>query len=501
MARRASLRLPLVLALVAVMAASAVLALARPGGDTSTAVGGADSTTAAGEPVDNPEAGEQAETASRRKEALDAAIAAGFAVGQARPTSNPPTAGWTGEQPFDAAAPDDWEPAVAADPAAPWVYMVATRYGVAKACSGNCPTPYIALRVSADGGATFGPAKPLCACKGSGQYDPILEVVPGTGAVYALYLNGFNVMFTKSNDHGATWTAPVPVYGKVSWTDKPVIAIGNSGRDVYATFNGPTGGDPYVAISHDAGATWTQTKLADTNRYFFAFDADVAPDGTVYLAQSSLLYGGGGNKGSYPTATIDEHVFVSRDAGKTWEDHLVAQVQPGVRCVTGGCTPDYWLGHDALSVDAVGGVVVLYDGAAVLGGPQTIEARRSADGGRTWGAGVTISTPGEEATDPAIESTGTGDVRAWYMQTAGGGNLDQWNVWYRRSTDGGQTWSAPAKLSDATGGAAYKTAAGFLEPYGDYGELAITSTGKAFAVWGEGVSYDGPGGVWYTRQP
>ena len=31
------------------------------------------------------------------------------------------------------------------------------------------------------------------------------------------------------------------------------------------------------------------------------------------------------------------------------------------------------------------------------------------------------------------------------------------------------------KISDASGGAAYKTAAGFGEPYGDYGEIAITN--------------------------
>ena len=31
--------------------------------------------------------------------------------------------------------------------------------------------------------------------------------------------------------------------------------------------------------------------------------------------------------------------------------------------------------------------------------------------------------------------------------------------------------------------------------------MAITSTGKTIAVWGEGTSYDGPGGVWYNRQP
>ena len=76
-------------------------------------------------------------------------------------------------------------------------------------------------------------------------------------------MNGFNVVFVKSTDHGATWTAPVKTYGSVSWNDKPVIAVSDDGRDVYTTFNGPTGGDPWLAQSHDFGATWTQTKLVE----------------------------------------------------------------------------------------------------------------------------------------------------------------------------------------------------------------------------------------------
>jgi hypothetical protein len=55
-------------------------------------------------------------------------------------------------------------------------------------------------------------------------------------------------------------------------------------------------------------------------------------------------------------------------------------------------------------------------------------------------------------------------------------------------------------ISDVTSGASYKTANGFLEPYGDYGETAVTSTGKTIAIWGEGNSYTGPGGVWVNRQ-
>jgi hypothetical protein len=143
--------------------------------------------------------------------------------------------------------------------------------------------------------------------------------------------------------------------------------------------------------------------------------------------------------------------------------------------------------------------VLLYDGATVSHGNETVWARRSTNGGGTWSTRQALSTSGEMADFPAAESRGAGDIRVWYMQT-NGGNFDAWNVWYRSSTDGGSTWTAPVNLSDVTGGATYKTANGFLEPYGDYGEIAITNGGKAIATWGEGNSYTGPGGTWVNRQ-
>jgi|GEM_PF-312358 len=450
------------------------------------------------EAEENAEAEEQAEEVEEKHEAYEEAVREGKA-GKEFAVAAAPAAGWAGEQLVDSVA-DDWEPAIAADPAAPWVYILTTRYGTSKPCPGNCPDPWIALEISADGGATWTEGKPLCACKGGGQFDPIIEVVPGTGAVYAVYMSGFNVMFIKSTNHGTTWSAPVKTYGNISWNDKPVIAVSDDGKDVYVSFNGPTGGDPYVVQSHDSGATWTQRKLVDSNRYYFAFDADVAPDGTVYFGESAILYGGGGNKGTTPTGTIDEHVFVSTDKGATFTDRLVASVQPGLACVAAGCPPDFYLGHNALTVDATGRVVFIYDGATTAGGLQTISAQTSTTRGVSWSAAVTLSAPGNEATAPAIESTGSGDIRAWYYQTTGS-NPDIWNVYYRTSTNGGSTWSAAVRISDATSGATYKSAAGFLEIYGDYGEIAITSAGKTIATWAEGTSYTGPGGVWFNRQP
>ena len=69
---------------------------------------------------ENEEKEEQAEKLERRLEALEKAERQGK-VGQARTAAaGAPSAGWAGETPFDATA-DDWEPAIAADPSAPWV--------------------------------------------------------------------------------------------------------------------------------------------------------------------------------------------------------------------------------------------------------------------------------------------------------------------------------------------------------------------------------------------
>jgi hypothetical protein len=90
-----------------------------------------------------------------------------------------------------------------------------------------------------------------------------------------------------------------------------------------------------------------------------------------------------------------------------------------------------------------------------------------------------------------------GDFRLTWMDARGGA----WNVYYRASTNGGQTWGAEADISDAATGGTYKSAAGFTSGYGDYDGIAITSTGKAIAVSGQGVNFSGgPGAIWMNRQ-
>src|SRR5207248_10640450 len=95
------------------------------------------------------------------------------------------TTGWAGESILsNPATGDGWEPMVAADPAAPYVYSMYMQYSGTKVTD--------TIRASSDGGATFGAAHPICPlCPGGGQYDPWLGV-SSAGAVDAVFMQQNN---------------------------------------------------------------------------------------------------------------------------------------------------------------------------------------------------------------------------------------------------------------------------------------------------------------------
>jgi len=475
-----------------VIAAAAVLA-ARPSAPRSERVSSpsAAAPPSTKGPVEGGESGDPdgGEGTVERLDALEEAKRDGtFGVAAVIPRA--PASGWAGERVM-ARHFDDWEPAIAADPDAPFVYRLATRYGGPTACPKNCPDPAIVLQISKDGGRSWGPFRFVCTCKGSsGMFDPEIEVADGTGVVQATFMRGFSVWFTSSADHGKTWRKPVPVYGNVAWQDKPLLASSADGRDVYVAFNGPSQGDAFVAFSHDGGRTWKRRKVTDSSRYLYAFGGQVLSDGTVVFSESSLRYAGGRRlRGASLQVALR-----STNGGRSWTKVTVDSLRLGKACGTPGCPHDYYDGHVALGADASDRLVMVGDGALKDRGIRGVWAWTSIDGGATWGPRVRLRTGAANAGFPAAVGTG-GEFRVWYMSRQTG----RWNAFYRTSSDG-ITWSPAVQISDATGGAVYISSKGFREVYGDYGEIDVTNTGKTVAVWGEGPSYPGPGGVWFNRQ-
>ncbi len=435
---------------------------------------------------------EQAERTEGRLEALAEAEAAG-ALGRIGPLRRSPAPGWRGERLLDDVG-DDWEPAVATDPNARFVYVLHNRYGGEPACRRRCPDPVMILHVSRDGGRTFGRERFLCRCKRvKGQYDPQIEVVPETGDVVAVWMNDFQVHVSRSDDRGRSWSEPLRVHRSVRWGDKPILAVNGDGQDLYVAFNGPTGGDGYVSSSHDGGQTWSAVRASRGDRYRFAYGGQVLPDGTVVFAEISLSYTGPGGEAK---GSIQVHAIRSVDGGGTWTDSVVEELDLGPPCTSKGCYRDFHDSGPALAMDEDGDLVIVYSGAAVSGGPRTVYARSSTDTGQTWSPRVRLSRRTVNSAFAAAVGTGDDEVRVLFMDQRTG----RWNAWYRASADLGATWSQPLRISDARSGTVYKDRSGFLEIYGDYGEIAVTNRGRTIAVWGEGRSYFGPGGVWFNRQ-
>lgn len=388
---------------------------------------------------------------------------------------------------------NDWEPAIAADPVAPYVYQMTTRYNGTAPCKG-CRGPWIVFRRSADGGATWGPDKYLTARKGAFN-DPEVEVAED-GTIYAAYLDGYNpgVSFIKSTNRGDTWSAPIALTQGASppaWSDKPILAVSADGQDVYVGLNSS---DSYIVASHDRGASFgNPVKTNSDGRYWFHTGGAVAPDGTAYFGAVDYSQ----------DYTGDSHVNVLRsdDGGQSWTTtRLDSSAQMPGCAWAAGCYLGFLGPSAALAVDAAGRVMVAYHAGDSPGAAQRMYVRTSTDG-TSWSARTEVGS-GAGGVNHAFPALAAGPVAGDFrlaFQDDRNGSQTAWNTWYRRTSNGGASWSAALRISDKGSGASYKAAAGYRFPYGDYFEIAVDSSGMAHALWGEGASYDGPGGTWYTR--
>ena len=409
------------------------------------------------------------------------------------PIRRDPSPGWNGAQIFGAG--NDWEPATAADPSAPYVYILTTRYsGKGPLPCTDCDLPAMAFRVSSDGGATFGPVSYLQPNIEGGQFDPQLAT-DAAGDVLASWMDGKSrIMFSRSTDHGSTWTPARVVSHGAGWGDHPWLGVSPNGQHVYIGFNHAAS---WVAQSHDGGATWLPAmQISVDDRYYFANGTAVTDDGNVVISSESyqLPYSTVGRR-----APIQVEVERSIDGGATFQTTVVDTVQQPRDCVSDGCPFGHYSGHAALA-QTEGGLVLAYDGALERGGDQFLWVRRSDDWGATWSEPIRISStaPGAVAMNPGIAATPVGEVRVGWQDSRNG--KFRWNTFVRASHDGGLTWDPAVDVSDVRSGYGYLHPRGYDADYGDYMQVAITSGGSTFAVWGAGFGYAGPGGTWFNAE-
>jgi|KBSSwiStaDraftv2_1062776.scaffolds.fasta_scaffold25898_6 hypothetical protein len=422
-----------------------------------------------------------------RGQVLPEVVAAREPEGRAGPPL--PLAGFTPQFRLGFTAGDQWEPSIAADRFGT-IYVLYPQYFGVPGCP-SCPSPTMILQISRDHGATW-EAPRLIADPGSGQVDAQVAVDPIDGkTAYASWLqNGkSDTVVARSDDFGVTWSVVVADHTNAG-TDKPIIAV--RGDDVYVGFNHSQ--KVWVASSHDGGKTFTNSNVNPNANLGWS----LAGGGTVDAAGAVYFAWAGYKKNGQAKGPVNLYVSRSTDGGATWTNILVDVSASPPDCSAALCGWAYLGAQMTLTSDDAGTLYGLWNMGTVDEGPERIYFARSTNGGTTWTSKFDVSAapPGAAHAFPAVAAGAAGDVRIAWMDARAG---TLWNTYYRSSKNGGTTWSAEKDISTYVPGFSYIQPAGFGYPFGDYFEMAIDDNGDTHAVWGEGLNYQTPGSIWYTR--
>lgn len=302
---------------------------------------------------------------------------------------------------------------------------------------------------------------------GLGQSNDKTDLVvdPATGNVYAAWSDFHgsgcnNIFFSRSTDHGATFSHPMRISAGICSNQGPSIAVGPSGQ-VSVAWEGTTGGSKAgtttgaaLVTSHDFGQTFSSARLA-----------------VVYTPFQSDQFGGNG----------------ARQCGDA-----------PFNCPTGQTFPRFDLAGPYLAADNVHGTLVMAFQAAQPSGQGQIEYAFSTDGGATWSTPALLAPSSTGHQFYVWLTASAGRVSAIFYDSRGDPNYSPTrapcnsatgqttaclNVRYAESTDGGKSFGPSIQISDMPTNPNYEQFSGRLAPFfGDY--ITVAAQGNTIgAVW------------------
>jgi hypothetical protein len=391
---------------------------------------------------------------------------------------------------------NEWEPSIAADRFG-HVYMLYAQYTGVPGCPA-CANPTQVMQISNDHGTTWGSPFVFyqAGSTAGGQWDSQVSVDPVDGrTVYASFMqNNKSDIIVAKSTNFGATWNPVTADSTNSGTDKPILAV--RGQDVYVVYNHSQ--TIWSANSHDGGQTFTEVKVNQNGKlgWSLAGGGTVTPNGDVLFAWAGYE-GSGGAK-----AKVNLFVSKSTDKGETWTTKLIDISSSPPDCSDFLCGWAFLGAQMVMTSDSAGNIYLLWNAGSAPKGPERIYFAKSTDGGNTYSAKADVSTApaGTHHNFPAIAAAGNGDVRiSWMDARAANGGMNKWNVYFRSSTNGGTSWSSEVDLSTYVAGFSYILPDGFRFPFGDYYEMDIDEQGTNHLIFGEALNYDSPGSIWYAK--
>lgn len=226
------------------------------------------------------------------------------------------------------------------------------------------------------------------------------------------------------NNTQAQWQADVRMTNdaKLSFTsfgNARCIAV--SGNVVHAVwYSGDTvnhnGWDIFYKRSTDKGATWGAA-VNLSNNGLISYNPAIAVSGDFVHV---VWYGSG-------VRYFEEYYKRSTDGGITWGETIQLSDTSGKAA------------HCSIAASGLNVHIVWFDNRD---GNTEIYYKKSIDCGLSWGEDLRLSNTPRQSFMPAVAVSGSVVHVAWYDSTAG-----NWEIYYKRSIDGGLTWGADTRLT------------------------------------------------------
>ncbi len=331
-------------------------------------------------------------------------------------------------------------------------------------------------------GSPFFVLNPQVTTDGVGNWVAVWESFDSLGGTIG---EDRDILFSRSSDAGQTWTDPAALNSYATIDDEsfnldfvPQVTTDGLGNWIAvweSTFNlGDAIGtdtDILFARSTDAGETWTDAAPLHANA-----DSDVAPDYAPQVTTDGL-----GNWVAVWETNGDILVSRSTNAGNTWDS-------------PSRLTTDVDLAFDVspqVTTDGKGNWVAVWVtfGEETLGEDEDILVSRSTNAGQTWTTPIALNSNAlsDFGADraPQVTTDGEGNwVAAWFSTESLGGTIgEDWDILVSRSTNLGNTWTAPEPLnSNAASDSPFPIGSDDVSP-----QVTTDGLGHWVAVWEKGA--------------
>ncbi len=218
----------------------------------------------------------------------------------------------------------------------------------------------------------------------------------------------------------------------------------NWDSDVRLTSNSGFSLYPSIAVSGSVlHVVWQDTRDGNEEIYY----QRSTTGGTIWGAATRLTNSPGGSK--YPSVSVSGtlvHVFWHDFRSGSWKIYYKRSTDSGVNW-----SVDTRLSDQGAAIGAEGYASTCVNGNYVHAawhdsrdGYFEIYYKRSIDGGNNWSADVRLSNDPQGSDVPSISASGNYVHVTWYDQRDGNSE-----IYYKRSSDNGDNWSTDIRLTNA----------------------------------------------------